>query len=752
MIFEIYPLLNKLLKQAIDIVEKEFETYNTAKVIVQNYFALGIIADIAKEVQTICREENIFLIADSSHFLNRIIDQNDTPFIYEKIGTRFQNFMIDEFQDTSKLQWLNFKPLVDNSLSNNETSLIVGDVKQSIYRWRNSDWNLLDHKVTEDFKQHGNQQKTLDKNWRSLSNIIKFNNSVFKLASNYLQSDFNSSMSECIKNEQVLSTFKNKISNAYLDVLQEIPGHKQDNKGYIQSRFFEPVKDISYNEQILPEMVNKIEEFLNKGYSYSDFCILVRKKGEGEIIANALLSGNYSQNGNIIPVVSNESLFLSGSSAINFIMAQVKYLLNPNNLVLKADMALNKHLLEGSNDDDNIEIGKYFDYEKSNSFADKSIPWVDELLNKRQKPLLELIEYLANQLPDKIKEEQGIFIQAFINCTNQFIKDHFPDLSAFIDWWEDKGKSEAIAVPDDQDAIQIMTVHKSKGLEFKIVLIPFCNWKLDAEINSNIIWCAPYIEPFNDIRLLPVTYNSKLKNTIFKEEYFEEKLYQYVDSLNLLYVAFTRSCEALITYGPTPSKSSKNGLKSVSDLLYFIFNNGSFDKNKEGFLDLNYGWNEDDKTFTYGEISENSPQDNNDSEIVSEVLKPFSHNALTQMVFEGKLTEEEKTPLISEIKRLIEQDNTRRWFDPLNVVKAEKTIITPNGAYRPDRVVFFKNEIHVIDYKFGDKVEKKYGKQVIQYIRQIKSMGHKSVKGFIWYVTLDRIDEISPEAIQGNLF
>ncbi len=797
---EIFPLLNKLLKQALNIIENDFETYNTAKVITLNYYALGIIADIALEVQNICREENIFLIADSSHFLNKIIDQNDTPFIYEKIGTRYQNFMIDEFQDTSKLQWQNFRPLVDNSLSSNDTSLIVGDVKQSIYRWRNSDWNLLDQQVINDFHQHGNDLKTLDQNYRSEANIIKFNNSIFSATSKFVQNDFNHTISEYINKSETSENFKSKISHAYLDVFQNIPGHNKEENGHIHVRFLPNEKGITYNEQMLPEMVQKIENILQHGYKYSDICILVRKKGEGETIANALLSGNYSDSGTTIPVVSNESLFLSGSSAINFIMAQIKYLQNSSNGILKADLVLNKQLLEKQdNDETNIEIGHIFDFDSESSFKDHTYAWIDELLSKKQKPLLELVEYLANKLPDQVKKEQGIFIQAFINCTNQFIKDHYPDLTAFIEWWEDKGKTEAIAVPDDQDAIKIMTVHKSKGLEFKVVLIPFCNWKLDTEINSNTIWCQPDQEPFNSIKLLPVTYTSRLRNTIFKEAYFQELMYQYVDSLNLLYVAFTRCCEALVTFGSTPSKSSSSGFKSVSDLLFFTFNNSELTDEKSDFLDLNSGWNEETGLFTYGNLKQQKKQPESSSDIISEQLKPFTNNllsnkniaiksesddyfskdtkysrinhgkimheafeniidindvdnALTQMIFEGKLSENDKENISQQIKSLISQNTTKEWFNANHIIKTENNILTPTGTYRPDRVVFFNNEVHVIDYKFGEHIEKKYENQILQYLKQIKSMGNNNVKGFIWYITLEKIVEIKPDAIQGNLF
>lgn len=793
----IYPPLNNLIKKAVDLLEREFENYNSAKVIAQNYFALGIIADIAREVQAICRDENIFLIADSSHFLHKIIDQNDTPFIYEKIGTRFQNFMIDEFQDTSKLQWLNFRPLIENSLATDQTSLIVGDVKQSIYRWRNSDWNLLANTVEHDFAQFGSQVLSLDTNWRSLSNIVGFNNSLFVSGSQAIQNNFNTLFSDHIQDESFTADFGSKISQAYHDVYQSTSTNKPANEGYIQARFY-ATELLSYDERMLKNLVQDIEQLIDKGYRYSDFCILVRKKGEGETIANALLSGNYSESGTLIPVISNESLFLSGSAAVNFMMAQIKYLQNPNNLILKADMVLNHQLLFNEQPSSSLEIGQFFEFDTDKAFARQEYKWINQLLTQRQKPLLELVEMLAHNLPDELKEKQGIFIQAFINCTNQFIKDHFPDLSAFIEWWDDKGKTEAIAVPDNQEAIKIMTIHKSKGLEFKVVLIPYCNWKLDTEINSNIIWCRPNKAPFDQIKLLPVTYTSRLQNTIFKEDYFKERLYQYVDSLNMLYVATTRSCEVLMTYGDSPTRDYKKQLKSISDLMYWAIDDQVFN-NENGFIDLASSWDKENSLLRYGEIPTPKEKTNAKSEIVSEALKPFTNKllnddhiaiktesddyftadgtqskvnygkvmheafeyitttddidyALTKMLFEGKLSEKEKQMLKTQIATLIAKPETKAWFDPKNRVKAENAILTKNGTYRPDRVVFLGDEVHVIDYKFGDNQESQYEKQVSQYVRQVKSMGHKTVKGFIWYVTLDKIVAVSTDFVQGSLF
>ncbi len=795
----IFPILNKLLKEVINYIQVNFEPYNTAKTISQNHFALGIIADIATEAQQICRDENIFLIADSSLFLNRIIDENDAPFIYEKIGNKYLNFMIDEFQDTSKLQWFNFKPLLGNSLSSDKVSLIVGDVKQSIYRWRNSDWNLLNQQISEDFVQFGSNNQTLDKNWRSNSLVIKFNNTVFKSSAIYLQSEFNNLISTHEIDPDVKQDFEHKIIQAYSDVHQEIPESNQEEKGYIKCKFYEPEEDISYNNQMLTDLVENIESTISQGYHYNDLCILVRKKGEGEIVANALLSGNYHANQKKIPVVSNESLFLSGSTALNFIISQIKFLQNPDNLILKAEMILLKNLFSSQSTDIQTEIGQFFHTDKQQPLYNYDAEWITELKSKKQKPLLELIEFLAHTLPKEVKKEQGIFIQAFINSTNQFIKDQYPDISAFIDWWDEKGKTEAISIPDEQDAIKIMTIHKSKGLEFKAVFIPFCNWKLDTEIKSNIIWCKPNSKPFDQVPLLPVTYTSRLMKTIFKEDYFQERLYQFVDSINMLYVAFTRACEVLFTYSATPSKSSKNGIKSVSDLMHFCFSNHQLFDAEQSFIDMGTHWDAEQNIFECGDFSKLQPKHKKDQNIESHQLKTFENQllkkdsiaiksdssayfsedlskskinygtimheafenilkpedidvALNKMEFEGKIMENEKDTIAQKIKQYISKPEVTKWFNSDNLIRTENTILTPYGAYRPDRVLYLNDTIEVIDYKFGDKPEKKYEKQILQYIRLIKSIENKSVKGYIWYVTLDEIVQVSPETIQGSIF
>jgi len=790
---EIYPLLNKNLKQALHIIEQDHEKYITALLIKQNYFALGIINQISEEIKQICRDESLFLIADASNFLNKIIDQNDTPFIYEKIGTHINNYMIDEFQDTSKLQWNNFKPLIEHSLSTANKSLIVGDVKQSIYRWRNSDWNLLNSEIMHDFNYNLN---TLDYNYRSAANVIKFNNTIFSHGVIFLQNAFNTVFENKLNTEEPYADdLKQKIINAYSSVHQHIGASNLDSGGNVQVNFIAKKEEENYTEQMLPRLTEAIFNAKENGFDYKDICILVRKKGEGEIVTKSLLSGEYAPNGEPIPVISNESLFLSSSNAIRFIVAQVKYLQNTDNKIIRSEIILLKNLLFNDSNELQQEIGQFL------NDSDDQDSWIDTLLTQKQKPLLELVEYLVNQLPTAVKTEQGSFLQAFINCTNQFIADAYPNISAFIEWWDDKGISESVAIPEEQDAIKVMTIHKSKGLEFEVVLLPFCNWPLDAEIKSGTIWCAPKTEPFNNIKLLPLNYTSKLQDSIFKQEYFTELLYQYVDSINMLYVAFTRACKSLITFSNKPTDTAfKKGLNSIADLLYFTINNSSaLHTEDDEKVALNEYFDTESIAFNYGELKMQASSHHTESEITTQKLEPFNNRlledgeisikrngdqyfntdgttskvdygkimhsafeyiqtkedisfALDKLVFEGKINHTEKQNLTVEIENLLNKAEVSEWFNGANEIKNEVDILAKNSTARPDRVVIAKDKTYVIDYKFGELEDASHTKQVLFYIQQLNKMGYKNVIGYIWYISLDKITEVKNEAIQGSLF
>lgn len=349
-----------------------------------------------------------------------------------------------------------------------------------------------------------------------------------------------------------------------------------------------------------------------------------------------------------------------------------------------------------------------------------------------------------------------------------FITRSSSDLDAFLQWWDESGTSKTIFTPDGQDAIRIMTIHKSKGLGFEAVILPFCNWDIDHKLPT-ILWCEPKIKPFNDLRLVPVKYSQKLKNTIFEYEYLNEKMHVFVDNLNVMYVAFTRAKRELLAFAPKPVREK---ITNTSSLLWqCISGSDNYDEENNIFeIGKDYHINKSIKTTSNNEIKINSlvsiPYDNrlklrlNNKYYFSEsgrreygtlmheiISKVESLDKLEDVVnsyfIEGYLTLEEKRESIKQIARFLTNETVREWYSNEYRVLNEVEILQPKGSFiRPDRVMIKGNAAIVIDYKFGEKEDKKYIRQIKYYMNQISKMGYSNLKGYICYVTLDKIIEV----------
>jgi ATP-dependent helicase/nuclease subunit A len=558
--------LNDLTNQFVLLKESQEMNYLTAKAILKNFYALGIINDVYQKILEVSREQNVFLLSGTNHLLTRIIHEDEAPFIYERTGTKYLHYMIDEFQDTSALQYANFRPLISNSLAQDQFAMLVGDVKQSIYRWRNSDWTLLSEQVEKDFETFGAQVNTLDTNFRSSASVIAFNNSFFEHTARALQAQLlqKSEGSATSGSQNGLDT---KIMDAYHDVTQETAPKNLDNQGYVTFRFLEGESKDDFQEVAIESAVAQVAELLQNGFSPSDICVLVRTKSEGIAITNALLSGEYHPEKEPLPVISNETLRLNSSPAVLFIINHLKFILSPDDKVLEAFIRLHWERHLRASNLKNFDASDVFHNPGNRASWEEHLAF---LQNKQQLPLYDLADELTRLLPEEIRAEQGIYIQALLNKINSFSSQETADLNLFIDQWEKTIQFESIVGPENQEAIQVMTVHKSKGLEFRAVILPFCNWSLDASRQQNLLWCKPRTAPFNELDLVPVNYEKSLVNSHFAEEYLEELMHQYIDNLNLLYVAFTRAEQSLTAFCQK-KKNSPAELGTVSDLIWFHF-------------------------------------------------------------------------------------------------------------------------------------------------------------------------------------
>lgn len=770
---EAYPELNNCINEIIDHYNNS-RLYQTAYEINRYFFTLGILGDVDKKVREYASENNVMLISDTTELLNRIIEGNESPFIYEKVGQRVNHYMIDEFQDTSGMQWQNFLPLVKDSLSAGNKNFIVGDVKQSIYRWRNSDWKLLDEQLDLDFVAEGIYHETLDNNWRSAKNIIDFNNAVFSIGADLLQQAYNNSL-EDVSDEKLLP-FLSRIKNAYNELYQIVPEKSKDNLGHVRLEFVE-TDEQPWTDYVLGQLPLQIEELQDRGYQLKDIAILVRTKKEGAEVANYLLEykSRNPESRYRYDIISDEALFVSNSKSIKLIIALLKYLHNPQDSSLKA-LAVYEFFKYSNQLSAEDALLKYFS-------AKEDLP--EEIVNRleriREMPLYEMTEEIFGLFHEAMEDNEQVYIQSFLDMVLDFTIRNSSDLDAFLGWWDESGVKKTIFTPDSQDAIRIMTIHKSKGLGFNVVLIPFCSWEIDHKLTT-ILWCHPRSEPFNRLQLVPVKYSQKLKNTIFDYEYFDERLHAFIDNINILYVAFTRAKNELIVFSPKPKK---NGVTNIASLLWTAVDTANESLSNKEFIDLPFYLDEENNIFEIGkgylprlkkdisaveEINiDNLPSRSYDDrirlllknkyyftntgqrdygtlmhEIVSRIHKTDDlENAIEDYHISGDITSQQKKEITILLKEYLSNPVVSPWYAGDFRVLNEVQILQPKGGFsRPDRVMVKDGKVIVIDYKFGEKEDKKYIRQVKYYADQIRKMGYADVQGYICYITLGKIVKV----------
>lgn len=671
---------------------RRWKEYRTARMVEKVIFTLGLAEEFYSKLAIIEEEKGVISLDESTSLLRDIIDGSDAPFIYEKLGVRFNHFLLDEFQDTSVVQWENFKPLLANSVSEGYSNIIVGDVKQSIYRWRNSDWNLLDKEIEENFKGKV-EVITLKENWRSTQSIVNFNNEFFTFAADNLG-----------------------LSKIYADVKQEVK--VEDSQ--------EGCVTVDFCEDELEMIDGYIEQAVAAGAKMSDMAILLRTNGEGKKVAEYLLSKGYS-------VISDDSLDLKSSLIIRKIVSYLHSLCNNSD-------SLNTYLSES------LEIDSEREYHSLLDLVDG------------------VIKDLSETHPDEIKG-QTLFIQSFMDDILEWTSIHGNDLRQYLKHWEES--KIAISSPNDPNAIRITTVHKSKGLAFPIVIFPFAE-KVGL-FKEDTLWChldsdAEMGESFNSI--FPVVLGKSSGDSFFSESLKNEMEMQRIDNLNIFYVCLTRARKEMHIIAKNPPKSLIDGKSSPNDLSQLLY---LYCEQNGYTFGSPYRWNEASK-------KEDSEIEEFDAEYETYGMNPeacskrfvASSDAWDYFSEEGigqskRLRGIEQHALLSRIRtsddapevlRSIEPQTRElllerisahsEWFSPELKTLNEVAIIDSFGnTNRPDRVlVDEEGRVTVIDFKFGEEDEK-YSGQVRRYMRLFREMGYGEVSGYIWYVPIDKIIQVS---------
>jgi len=736
-------VLGRMLRDAVKERPRQWLLYQSATLTLRHLNQVRLLSSIEKKVRSMNEEGNRFLLSDTQKLLNTLISDSDSPFIFEKIGTQLEHIMIDEFQDTSTVQWKNFRVLLAETMSHEGSeNLIVGDVKQSIYRWRSGDWRLLND-IEQQFTAEMIQTESLKTNRRSERNVIEFNNAFF---------------TEAIRQEHLqLADYPEapQLLRAYEDVEQVVPEGKPKS-GYVSICLL-PTKD--YLEETLKRLVAIVTDLTDRHIAPDKMAILVRANSHIPVIANYF--AEYCPQ---VSIVSDEAFRLDASPSVNIIVQALRLLTHPDDQLTRA----------------------YLERACRRPFPTDSAT-TDRYL---QMPLYELVEQLFADLQLDRFTDQSAYVCAFFDQLMAYTCDHAATINDFLTEWEENIRQKTIQ-SDVTDGIRIISIHKSKGLEFDHVLLPFCDWQLEKA--GNVLWCHPAEEPFSRLPIAPIDYSQKgMTGTIYEQDYKREHLQNVVDNMNLLYVAFTRARSSLFVIGRrAASRSRSDIIEKVLPALQgrldmpedadapVTFDTGSistpasetvgekhttcnvFLKTETPIaLDIQrqavraeFRQSNQSRDFIHGDDDQAAAtsyiQLGNILHRVFSTIRTHHDvdNALRQLEAEGIIYDDQLTT--ERIRGLLRERLTHPrvadWFSERWTLFNECTILSmENGRLterRPDRVLTDGNEMTVVDFKFG-KPHNEYHSQVREYMQLLRAMGYQHVRGFLWYVYSNKIEEV----------
>ncbi|WP_370408723.1 UvrD-helicase domain-containing protein [Tenacibaculum dicentrarchi] len=720
--------------------EKLYQQFLMNRLALKSVIPLAVLNYINVELTNIKEENNIRLNAEFNQLISDNIKDQPAPFIYERIGERFMHYFIDEMQDTSVLQWENIIPLIDNSLAQEDSNLLlVGDGKQAIYRWRGGKAEqFISLGSSTDNPFHIEKEiKTLETNFRSYTEVIDFNNQFFNHTANFFE------------NQNYKKLF--------------IEGNKQlttAKKGGLVSLSFLDKEEDKEDEQLkYPKKILETIEKASKSFSLNEICVLVRKKKDGIAVANYL-----SENG--INIISSETLLLDNSASVKFIVYVLQIIQHPNDkeALLEVLYFLHYHLkLEIAK---NLFISEMIQKSIDIVFEELKIYEVFfELSNFHQLPFYEKVEEIIRCF--KLIDSSDAYVQFFLDIILEQQRKG-TSIQEFLEFWEEKKANLSIVAPESGNAVQIMTIHKSKGLEFPVVIFPY-----DLEIYRQIkpkIWfddLPTYFEGFNEL-LVPYTKELKLINETGLEIHNQQRSALELDNFNLLYVALTRAVEQLhiITEYRIDTKAKKENTNYYSG----IFINYLKEKNywNDGQLDYSFGESKSasvqKEIFSLAEVQEefiSTPWQSHNIHMLASASKLWNteqgkaiefgnliHEMMSKIMTQqdisrvihqyeqqGVIDRKQSVAIENDINKIVTHPELQEYYAKNAVVYNEREIVdVDNQILIPDRLVLSdNNEVTILDYKTG-KPSKSYHQQLLKYERVLKSINYKVSKKLLIYI------------------
>ncbi len=744
----------RCVREWVDIYGQYEAEYHTHLLFTKTASTFGLLGYLERLLNDYRLEHRLLLISDTSRLLTRVIRETDPPFVYEKAGHYYEHFLLDEFQDTSDLQWENFRPLIEESLGYGRFNLLVGDLKQAIYRWRNGNPQLM-VKIEEELQGRVDVQK-LQANWRTSAGIVHFNNQLFLAASSLVQDSVD--ITQDTPNIRLLRRF---LKTAYEDVVQE--PRKMEPYGHVKLELTEKYsrQRAPFVEAGLEWLLTWVQECREAGYAFRDMAILVRKNADGVAAARYLMSNSIDVHGKqeSISVSSAESLLLESHPQVRWLLASLRMTLRPEDALCQAEWWDLEGLLSQG-------VGIQTDF---TSLSRRALRIRADLKELRALPLYEAVEALTALLPNGMSSHNA-YVLGFLDAVWEYSSREDISISGFMDWWQEERQRKSVQGAETDDAIQILTIHKSKGLEFPVVILPFADWELGLSGKNAIAWVHTAGTVYeSDFPVLPVSINKSMSKSDFADVYEEELLLSYLDNLNMLYVALTRPKYRLYLHGDR--KKSEDGLDTAGQLLRHIVSdprlrptelNGEGDswvlgqpepapKAKEEQVnyqqdDLAMFQSPEEKVEPRVHLRASSWLDHHPAGRESKESGLIIHEALSMikladevadavedMSLRGRIKREDKDFYEKLLTELVTEEAAVGWFTSEWDIRTEASILDADGREkRPDRVLVRDNRAIVIDFKTGVE-STKHHKQIQVYKALMNDLGYECTEGYLYY-------------------
>lgn len=727
-------------------LEEDLSKYILCRLLLNNLFATSLLSELEKMLAALCADNNKVLISEFNRRISGVVRDQPAPFIYERLGEKYQHYMIDEFQDTSVMQWHNLLPLIENSLSSNRMNLVVGDAKQAIYRWRSGDVEqfenlpllirkgddpVLETREAALIRQY--QEENLDRNHRSSPVIVDFNNRLFTFIGGMMPEG---------------------QGKAYLHAVQE--SAKPGRPGLVRIECINTGadEDLSYEELTHQKLLSVIHEVTEDNYRLSDIAILCRKNAPASRIAAYLIRSG-------IPVISSESLLLTQSEKVNFLIAWIRHLNDPADSIPMAGILtflLAGDLIPAGSREEVFNRGRQPLAERFQELLTASFPFL-EFKHLRRLELFGLIQFLAIHF--KLDEQGDGYMQFFRDAILNFTATRNGSLADFLEWWEEKSGKLSVIIPEGIDAVRIMTIHKAKGLQFPVVIYPFADEVLSA--TKDDLWVDLEEEFARPLRVASLPVRKVLLETAYAGLYQDEMDRSFVDLVNVFYVAMTRPEERL--YVLTGSLSADpDGNPSIPKLLGGFL--GAEGKLQQGVDRYQFGdrWQKEKKkeAESHAPVIEPSqgrpglkmllrqhapeawdmeePARNREwGNLIHFVLSKITNRSsideiLDEITSAGLLSSQQREVLPDLIRQLITNPAVAPFFEPGFDVRNEPEILTAGGRfYRPDRVLVKEGNAVVIDFKTG-KQKPDHRSQVTEYACLLSEIGLTVDEAWLLYV------------------